>query len=293
MRIHKNYPLKKLTTFKIGGRASYFCAPRTFGQLLKALEKAHQTKKEIYFLGGGSNVLFSDGEVDKFILWTKKMRRRSIQKDGDSVLVTVEAGLTIDRLSKYLYRRKISGLEFAGGLPGTIGGAVYMNARCNGGQFSDVVKSVFVVDKETGQSFTLSGDELEFSYKSSVFMKNPEYIICRVELNLKKGDRADIKALYRKNKAERVEKGQYEYPSAGCIFKNDHSLGVSSGKIIDDLGLKGKTIGGAQVYDNHANFIINKKNASSEDVIQLIKYIEKELAEKKNITLQREVQIVT
>ena len=190
-----------------------------------------------------------------------------------------------------LAHRGLSGMEFAGGLPGSIGGAVYMNARCYGSEFADIVSAVTIL-KENGEMEILEKNKLDYAYKQSVFMKHPNWCVFSVEFALKKADKKSIWAVYHTNYLDRKNKGQFAYPSAGCAFKNDYSLGVSAGKIIDECGLKGKYIGGAEVYTKHANFIINKQNASSEDVRTLIAFVAEEVQRQKQVSLEKELCII-
>jgi UDP-N-acetylmuramate dehydrogenase len=190
-----------------------------------------------------------------------------------------------------LIENSLTGFEFAGGLPGSIGGAAYMNARCYGSEMSKVVKSINYIDNDLNES-TISIEEINYTYKNSIFMKNPEWYIISVELELTAGDQAEIKELTEKNFEDRKSKGQFDYPSAGCVFKNNYDVGIPSGQLIDELSLKGSKVGGAQVYENHANFIINKSNAKGSDVITLLKMIEKEVYSQRGIRLEREIQVL-
>lgn len=287
LKIYKSYKLKKLTTFKIGGKAEFFCMPQNLHQLISALKFADENKIKRYILGGGSNILFTDNLIKGIIISTKKLNKCSC----NSNLVTVECGLPIKELNSFLIKHKLSGMEFSGGLPGSIGGAVYMNARAYNGEMSDIVQQVKAID-ENYNIISLNKDQLEYSYKSSIFMKKTNHIIYAITLNLKKDNKKGILQLYKTNQNDRKSKGQFKYPSAGCIFKNDYNTGIPTGKIIDSLGLKNKKIGGAEVFANHCNFIINKKNAKAEDVIKLIELIEKEVYQKKGLKLEREIRII-
>jgi UDP-N-acetylmuramate dehydrogenase len=181
-------------------------------------------------------------------------------------------------------------LEFSGGLPGSIGGACYMNARSYNGEFADVVKEATVVD-EFGTASVVDKTFLNYSYKYSALM-DLNYFIYDVKLELKKGDPSVIKEIYLKNFNDRKSKGQFDYPSAGCVFKNNYQIGVSSGKIIEEAGLKGRVVGGAKVSEKHANFLINNGDAKAADVMKLIKFIEDEVLEKKGVKLERELRII-
>lgn len=288
MKIYENYPLKELTTFKIGGNAEFLIEPEDENEFIEALSFIKEKALRKIILGGGANILFSEGLIKGCVISTRKLTKVTV--DGD--YVTAGAGILIADLNNELMNNNLSGLEFSGGLPGSLGGAVYMNARCYGSEFADVVESVKVIDDD-GRLINLLKEDIAYRYKYSLFMDHDEYNIISVNLCLKKGDNSIIKEKYRKNVEDRQNKGQYEYPSAGCIFKNNYDLGVSSGSIIDQLGLKNTTIGGAKVYEKHANFIINTDNASFKDVLSLIERVESNVYNIKNIKLEREVRVIS
>lgn len=284
LKIYKSYNLHKLSTFKIGGKAQYFCIPNSMSQFLNALKFANDNLLDIHIIGGGSNILFSDKGLKGIIISTKKLNKCQIS--GKNVIA--EAGILFKKLNKKIIKRSLSGLEFTSGLPGTIGGAVFMNARAYGNEMSDIVKSVKVI-KKNGETYNLQKNELNFSYKNSCFKKNPDLFIYSINLELKKGDIKKIKNDYKNNIYDRESKEQFNYPSAGCIFKNNHEKGIIAGKVIDELGLKGTRIGDAEVFKNHGNFIINTNKAKAEDVKKLIEQIEKKVYEEKKIKLEREI----
>lgn len=287
LTIDKNHILAPYTTFKIGGAAEYFCTPANGAELIEALKFAGEQGLPYYILGGGANTLFGDTMIKGLVISTLKMDSIEI----DEEMVHAGAGVDIGDLNEMLTGVSLSGMEFAGGLPGTLGGAVYMNARCYGGEMSMIVESVGIVDGSFEQR-RLTVDELDYSYKNSIFMHKKEYIITDVTLKLQRGRRENIIEGYRTNLEDRKGKGQFSYPSAGCIFKNDYDTGIPTGKLIDSLGLKGKTIGGAEIYERHCNFIINKEQASAEDVLKLIEYVEAEVFRQKGIKLEREVRVI-
>lgn len=286
-RIYKSYRLKKLTTFKIGGKADFFCRPSNIDDLITALNFAKQEQIPVYIIGGGSNVLISDNGIKGLVICTVKLCRIKITHDR----AEVQAGISINNLNKILMRSGLAGMEFTGGLPGSFGGAVYMNARVHGKELADVIKSVRAIN-EHGKILTFSHDDLDFSYKHSIFMERPDLIIIDAVLQLEKGNYKAIKKACKDNTVDRRKKKHYRYPSAGCIFKNNYSLNIVSGKLIDELGLKGKKIGRAEVFKHHANFIVNKGNAKAEDVKQLIEFVENEALSRKNVKLEREVRLL-
>ena len=184
-------------------------------------------------------------------------------------------------------------MEFAAGLPGSIGGAVFMNARADDRSFSDIIDKVLAlkVGGDSADSVWLKKNDLEFSYKSSLFQTR-KFIVYKVVFKLAKGSAKSIESNVKANKDLRRSRGQYLFPNAGCIFKNSREIGMPTGKFIEELGLKGKRIGDAEIYKEHANFIINRGKASADDVYRLIKYIENRAQERKGIKLAREINLV-
>lgn len=284
--IQKNVDLRKFTTFKIGGKAEYYCAPEGIEEVKYSLGFAKDKGLNVTIIGGGSNLLISDDGVEGMVIHTAGLNKCKI----DGSILTAESGLTIENLNGIALSRSLSGLEFSGGLPGSIGGACYMNARSYNGEFADVVKEATVVD-ESGRASVVDKSYIDYSYKYSAFM-NSNYFIYDIKLELKRGNSSVIKEIYIKNINDRKSKGQFDYPSAGCVFKNNYQIGVSSGKIIEEAGLKGYVIGGAKVSEKHANFLINTGDAKAVEVLKLIKFIENEVLEKKGIKLERELRII-
>lgn len=241
-----------------------------------------------YILGGGANTLFCDHLIKGLVISTAGLNE--LQIDGE--MVKAGCGIDIGELNRHLVEASLSGMEFTGGLPGTLGGAVYMNARCYGGEMSMVVDSVGIIDGNF-EKRVLSLEELDYSYKNSIFMHKKDYIIYETTLRLKRGEQEQIISGYETNLEDRRGKGQFSYPSAGCIFKNDYDTGIPTGKLIDSMGLKGKSIGGAEIYERHCNFIVNKEGATAADVLELIEFIEAEVLKEKGIKLEREVRVIS
>ena len=287
IKIRKNYHLGKFTTFKIGGPAEYFCMPVNLDEIIQALNFARQKGIDRFIMGGGANLLIADSGYRGLIISVKKLDKAVFRGCN----IDAEAGISIDNINKKIMKKSLTGMEFSGGLPGSLGGAIYMNAKAYGGDFAGVVEYVDAVN-ENLECERLTGDQLEFSYKASVFMKRKELFIYKAGLALNKGNKKEIKNKYKNNADDRKNKGQFHYPSAGCIFKNNYDIGIPTGKIIEELGLKGTRIGNAEVYEKHGNFIINKGDAKASDVLQLIEKIEKSVYEKKGIKLDREVRLL-
>jgi UDP-N-acetylmuramate dehydrogenase len=290
--VKTNVPLARFSTFKIGGRAEYYCRPRSHSDLVKALVYAEEHGYPVTIIGGGSNLLIADAGVEGLVVHTTGLNRiETTFNNGETVLLKVGSGVSVDRLTRFAYRRGFTGLEFAGGLPGSLGGAVFMNARCYGGEFQQIVKEVTVVDLD-GKTIIVKHNNMDFAYKQSVFMKNRNWLIIDVTLQLGRGNRRSIAEETKSNYNDRKEKGQFRFPSAGCIFKNDYQYGVPTGKIIEELGLKGIKCGGASVSEYHGNFIINSKKATAADVKSLIEQIEVRVREKTGRPVEREVQLI-
>ena len=290
-KIKRNVPLSEFTTFKVGGPSDYLIEIENEeefeGSILWAIDK----RIPYFILGKGANVLVNDNGYRGLIIYTGKFNEIS----ENNVEVSAKCGALLDDLVEYVSTKGLSGMEFLAGMPGTVGGAVYMNARAYGGEISNVIRdaSVLIVDekKRTVKKQIIRKKEMEFSYKSSIFQRKNVYLL-EATFKLKRGNKQQIANKVSEIRSLRREKGEYLFPSAGCIFKNDYSIGVSTGKIIDECGLKGLKIGNAEVYERHANFIINKGGAKAKDIYNLIKLIEKEVKEKTGIKLKREIVLV-
>lgn len=281
MRILQNKALKDLTTFKIGGIAEYFCAPTTFNEMIQAWQYAKQNKIKIFVLGKGSNILFDDKGFWGLVVHNNIEFLRIFKNN-----VYVGAGYSFASLGVQSVHNNLSGLEFAASIPGSVGGAVYMNASAFGQAVSDTIERVSWLDEE-GKILILKKNQMEFAYRDSVFQKRKGIILSCV-FALEKDEKSREKQL------EIVKKKRKTQPiianSAGCVFKNPENL--AAGKLIEECNLKNYRIGGAKVSELHANFIINEKNASSKDVLNLISFIKKVVKEKKNILLEEEIKII-
>lgn len=287
MIIKKNVSLKSKTTFRIGGKAKFYCEPANVEDCMLIRKFASDNSLRVVVLGGGANTLFPDGTLDAVVV--SMSRFRNIKFNGNEVVAG--AGLSVDDVNRMAIKHSLSGMEFSGGLPGSIGGAVYMNARCYGKEFADILKSVKVFDRDN-KVRVLIKDEIGYGYKTSVFMKEEGLFILECTFMLENSVKDKVRDLYLANVNDRKNKGQFLYPSAGCIFKNDYNVGVSSGKLIDEAGFKGCSVGGAVVYEKHANFIVNKENATSDDVKQLIKVVQDGVYKTKGVMLEPEVRII-
>lgn len=282
----KNVSLKKYNTFRLKSKSLHFFIPETIEGFISLLHSLNNAKEKYIILGGGSNTLFLDAIVETPIIYTGFFSR--IEKCENGFLAY--GGVKVNDITEYCYKNSLTGMEFLGGLPGTIGGATYMNARCYGHSISEVIKSVGVID-ETGEYRHIDIKDCNYSYKKSVFQEK-NYIIIDVKVALQKGIKREIKKKTNEYRKDRKRKHQYKYPSAGSVFLNDYDTNMIAGKIIDSVNMRGVKIGGAMVSPYHANFIVNYKNASGQDIYNLIKEVQKEVLNKKNINLNTEIRII-
>ncbi len=278
-----NVPLANYVTIRVGGNAHFFVEPQKISELIKIVKYCIKQKINYFILGNGSNVIFSDRGFDGIVICTKKLNKINVKKN----IVKVECGTNLYVLNKFLINNALSGMEFTYGIPGTVGGAVCMNAGAYGFEMKDIIQKVMYFDGKKIKTKNIAN--LDFSYRNSYFKKN-NFIVLKVWLKLNKKNILDVQNLCMQNFKKRQISQPLEFANSGSIFKKVN--GVSAGKIIDDLGLKGKKCGGAQVSTLHANFIINKNNATSQDVKNLIDEIKKEVKEKAGISLEEEVIII-
>ncbi len=283
---HREEPLSRHTTFKIGGSADVYIKVKNYSQLTSVLNECRESDVDYLILGNGSNVLASDdGYRGVVIRLDGDFRKLSLL---DDTTIYCGAGATLASLCKFALNNGLSGLEFAWGIPGTVGGAVFMNAGAYGGEMKDVTYCVSHVDKN-GNLGRTDRDDLQMGYRTSVYRSNG-CIITGVTLKLQKGVPEDIRAKMDDFLGRRSDKQPLEFPSAGSVFKRPE--GAFAGALIEQCGLKGKCHGGAQVSEKHAGFIINKENATAHDVKSLIREVQTEVAEKTGYTLECELIIL-
>ncbi len=282
MEFQNNVNLSEYISFKIGGPAKYFYIARTKEDLIEAVK----SKLPFFILGGGSNVLALDEGYNGLVI---KVATSKLEVNDNEIFT--EAGVNSSDLVGLASSSSLSGLEWAAGIPGTVGGAVYGNASAHGSRISDVIKEVEVLDKNTLEVKTLSAGECQFSEKSSIFKKDKNLIVLSVVLRLEKGDKEAIIKKAKDNIHSREERQPLNYPSAGSMFINLQGEEPSS-VLIDKAGLKGTKVGGVEISTKHAGFIINKGKATSKDVLELVEIIKKEVKAKYNIELEQEIQII-
>lgn len=284
-KIEKDISLSTLTTYKTGGIAKLVVYPNNINNLKQLLKLIHKHNIKYFILGKGSNTLFSDKEFNGVIIKLDKLNNFEIK----GTEIYVESGMILSKLVQASIKNELTGLEFAIGIPGTIGGAIYMNAGAYGNNMSNIVKSVIVLDEKL-QIEEIPLEKLKFDYRYSIFQANKNLICVAANIKLEHGNHDEIASKIKENLLKRKNSQPLEYPSAGSVFRNPE--GNYAGKIIEELGLKGKNIGGAEISTKHANFIINKNNASSSDILNLIKLVQKEVKDKYKIDLKLEQQLV-
>lgn len=280
----ENTELSTISTFKIGGQCRIVVYPKSSYGMRRVIEAARENNTPYAVFGRCSNVLFADKGWSGALIVTTKMK--SISRKGATI--TAECGVLLNDLAKFAMRSGLSGGEFAYGIPGTVGGAVYMNAGAYEHSVSELIKTCTYYSVKENKVMTYEGHEMNFGYRKSVFMENSDSIILEATFEFpERKPQEEIKAQMEEYMSRRREKQPIEYPSAGSVFKR--CQGHFTGKLIEDAGLKGKMAGGAMVSVKHAGFIINYKDATAADVLYLIDMIKKIIAEKNNVELECEV----
>lgn len=283
--VHTDEPMSRHTTFRIGGNADYFVKPGNADEVAAVIVVCREYNIPYFILGNGSNLLVSDDGYRGMII--------NIMDNMDSVtvdgrIITAQAGAMLVRVSVMARDNALTGLEFASGIPGTIGGAVYMNAGAYGGEMKNVVKTVRAID-EYGRIYELDSEKMDFSYRHSI-VEERKLIVLEVTLELEHGSREAIDDRMKELAEARRSKQPLEYPSAGSTFKRPE--GYFAGKLIMDAGLRGYSVGGAQVAEKHCGFVINKGGATASDVVELIRDVQHDVDDKFGVTLEPEVKML-
>ncbi len=289
---HKiNVSSKTLTTFKVGGNIDVCIVPKSEAELVFAALTAHRLGEKFTVLGRGSNTLFSDDGYNGVVILTEGLHTVKLELDDEGGSLCAECGVPLTYLTAFAAKHSLSGLEFAYGIPGSCGGAVFMNAGAYGGQVSDVVESSKYLDLDSGRILTLEKKEHGFAYRRSVYSDSDgKMILLSVHMRLKYDDRVVIDQKMQANMQARKEKQPLEYPSAGSVFKRHP--GFYMGQIIEESGLKGFSIGGAVVSEKHAGFIINKGDATASDIRSLISYVSDVISNKYGFTPECEIRMI-
>lgn len=276
--------IKNYTYTKLGGKADFFVTPDSYTDVENIVKFCKESQIPLTLLGNGSNLIVRDGGIRGVVLSLKNLNKIEIYNHS----ITAQSGAAIIDTSRKALEAHLTGLEFACGIPGTVGGAIFMNAGAYGGEIKDVLDHCIVIDRD-GQIVRREASELDLAYRYSNISKNGD-IVLEVTFNLQPGKYEDIKAIMDDLTYKRESKQPLEYPSCGSVFKRPP--GYFAGKLIQDSNLQGTRIGGAEVSKKHAGFIVNVDNATATEYISLIEYVQKTVKEKFNVQLEREVRII-
>lgn len=286
-KILYNEQMSKHTTFKVGGPAEVFIKIDNIDDLKEILEFVNKNKIPLTVIGNGSNIVVLDSGI-KGITICIKLEKTEVKENKDGIQIVVGSGNKISKLARECLEKEITGLEELSGIPGTIGGAVKMNAGAHGKEMKDIVKKVKCVDYN-GNIKEFTNAEMKFGYRKSI-LKEEKYIVLEVELILQKGNKEEIKEKIDKYSKYRKEKQPIEFPSAGSTFKRGDNFITAA--LIDQAGLKGYSVGGAEVSIKHSGFIINKGNATAEDILNLAEYVEQEVYKKFGKKIELEIEVI-
>ena len=284
-KIRINEPMNRHTTFRIGGPADYFLLPSSSEEVKGILEICKEESLQYFILGNGSNLLVSDEGYRGVII---QLYRNYGGLTVEGTEIRAGAGVLLSQIAAAARNESLTGFEFAGGIPGTLGGAVVMNAGAYGGELKDVLKEAVVMDRE-GNIFTVPVEKLAMGYRTSL-VKTAGYLVLEVVISLKKGSQEEIRDTMKDLADRRISKQPLEYPSAGSTFKRPE--GYFAGKLIMDAGLRGYQVGGAQVSEKHCGFVINKGNATAADVCRLMADVQAKVQEQFGVTLEPEVKFL-
>ena len=282
-----NVDMKKYTTFKIGGAADCLIRIQKTEELEEILSFVKKENISFTIIGNGSNILVDDGGIRGIVLKID-IKKFNIQQIGNKIELNVGAGDKLTEVAQKLLRLEVSGFEELSGIPGTIGGAIRMNAGAHGKEMKDIVKTIKCIDFDEN-IYEFSYKEAEFGYRKSKFSKE-KYIILEAKIQLEKGKKEEIQTKMKKYANYRKEKQPIEFPSAGSTFKRGEDF--ITAKLIDECGLKGYKVGGAQVSEKHAGFVINKDNATAKDVKELIEHVKNEVFKKFNKKIELEIEVI-
>ena len=283
-QIKENEPLREYLYTKMGGKADYLVLPNRYEQVAETVKYAKQNNIPFTVLGNGSNLIIRDGGIRGIVMLLTELNQITCENNE----IVAQCGATIIDVSRRALQESLTGLEFACGIPGTVGGAVYMNAGAYGGEIKDVLDHVIVVD-ENGELQKVEAKDLDLSYRTSNIPEKG-YIVLEATFKLQEGEQEQIKAKMDDLTFQRESKQPLEYPSCGSVFKRPP--GYYAGKLIQDSNLQGVSIGDAEVSKKHAGFIINKGNATASDYIALIEHVQKTVKENFGVELEREVRII-
>lgn len=282
-RVLQNETMSRHTTFRVGGNADFFVMPNKIAEIKKTIQFCRDKEIPYYVIGNGSNLLVGDKGIRGVVIQIgKEFNDIEVRQN----YITAMAGAMLSKVGHTALEASLTGFEFAAGIPGTVGGAIVMNAGAYGGEMKHIVKEVIVMDEE-GNIRTLSNEELNFSYRKSVISEK-KYLVLQVTFALKEGEKEAIRKTMDDLRERRMEKQPLEYPSAGSTFKRPE--GYFAGKLIEDAGLRGFQIGGAGVSEKHCGFVINKGNATAADIQAVMRHVANEVETKFQVKLEAEVK---
>ena len=285
-RILRDEPMYKHTTFKVGGPAKRYISVDSSDELVGILKAVKDSDSDFFVIGHGSNILVSDSGFDGLVV---ELCHMSGDVKVEGLSLTTEAGTMLSRLSAAARDNSLTGLEFASGIPGTVGGAIYMNAGAYGGEIADVLRLATVFDPATGEIFDIVSKDMDFSYRHSI-IKDRGYVVLSAVFDLKEGDSSVIESRMKEFNERRRAKQPLEYPSAGSTFKRPE--GFFAGGLIEECGLKGYSVGDAQVSEKHAGFVINKGHATATDIYRLIREIREKVYADTGVIMEPEVGLL-
>lgn len=286
-QVAESEPMSRHTTFRIGGPAKVFVSPDNIEKIIKTIELLKNEKCDYFILGNGSNILAADEGYDGVVVSTENLKNLNIEREeSNETFIYAEAGVMLSRAAVLASESLLTGLEFAGGIPGTVGGAVSMNAGAYGGEIKDIIVSADVLMSD-GTVVKLTRDELELSYRSSIVQKE-KMIVLSAEFALKKGNKSEILDKMKDFSQRRRDKQPLEYASAGSTFKRPE--GYFAGKLIDDAGLRGYRVGNVMVSDKHCGFVVNIGGGTCEEAKAVINHVREEVDKQFGVTLEMEVR---
>ncbi len=286
LSLSENGDLAPHSTFKIGGKADFIVKSHSKVALVESVKAARENGIKYVVVGNGSNILFPDGQYEGAVILTTGMTKVSFERNK----IYADCGYSFTALASQAQKRGLTGLEFAYGIPGSVGGAVYMNAGAYDGEIKNVVTKTFWYDSENDRFGEFEGEENAFGYRESVYQEKKGYIILGAEFSLENGEENAILEKMQSFMSARQEKQPLEYPSAGSTFKR--APGYFTAKLIDEAGLKGYSVGGAQVSEKHAGFVINRGGATSEDVKKLVSDIQNVVYKNSGVKIECEIKII-
>lgn len=286
-KVYENYNLRNNNTFKLDSICKYFVLPNTINDLQELIKYLKERKEKYFIIGNGSNIILDNDLQEYVVISLSNLNAIEVHKEYN--MIYAEAGAMLPKVANQAIENELAGLEFATGIPGTIGGSIVGNAGAYNSQLLDYISSVTILNEKL-EIVTLEHEDITYGYRTSMFKNNKDIIILSAKLFLSDGNKEESLKIVEDRKARRISSQPLEYPSAGSVFRNP--VGDAAGRLIEICGLKGMRIGGAEVSLKHANFIINKGNATSNDVIELINLVHDKVLEKTKVDLIKEQEYI-